>query len=120
MEGSAQSRLGQWFTTGAFALPAPFTFGNAARTAPDARSHGIANYDFTIFKNTKVTERVGIQFRTEIFNLFNQLNLAHPDGSIDDGASFGRISATRASNNGDPSIGPGEPRNVQLALKIIW
>ena len=30
---------------------------------PDVRSHGIANYDFTVFKNTPITERVGLQFR---------------------------------------------------------
>lgn len=76
--------------------------------------------DFSVFKTTAITERVAAQFRVEIFNLFNQLNLANPDGNIDDGAGFGLINATRASAAGAPGIGPGEPRNVQLALKVIW
>ena len=59
LDGSAQSRLNQWFNTAAFSLPAAFTFGNSARTMPDVRSHGINNFDFTVFKNTKITERVG-------------------------------------------------------------
>ena len=53
LDGSAQSRLNQWFNTAAFSLPAAFTFGNASRTMPDARSHGIADYNFTLFKNTQ-------------------------------------------------------------------
>ncbi|MBC8168111.1 MAG: TonB-dependent receptor, partial [Bryobacteraceae bacterium] len=77
-DGSAQSRLTQWFNTGAFSTPTPFTFGNSSRTLPDVRSHGIANYDFTLFKNTQVTERVGIQFRAEIFNLFNRVRFGYP------------------------------------------
>ncbi len=78
LDGSAQSRLNQWFNTAAFVLPPSFTFGNASRTLPDARSHGIANYDFTIFKNTTITERVGLQFRTEVFNLFNRVRFGYP------------------------------------------
>ena len=41
-----------------------------------ARSHTINNFDFTIFKNTKLTERFGLQYRTEIFNLFNRVGSA--------------------------------------------
>ena len=40
---------------------------------PDVRSHGINNFDFTLFKNTKITERTGLQFRAEVFNLFNRV-----------------------------------------------
>ena len=78
LEGAAQTRLTRWFDTTKFTLPASFTFGNLARTLPDVRSHGIANYDFTAFKNTQVTERVGIQFRAEIFNLFNRVRFGYP------------------------------------------
>ena len=79
LDGSAQSRLGQWFDTSAFAAPGPWRFGNAARTMPDARSHGANNFDFTLFKNTQITERVGLQFRAEIFNLFNRVQV-RPSG----------------------------------------
>ena len=108
----------QWFNGSVFAIPAAGTFGATKRNQfYGPRFNAI---DFSIFKNTNITERISAQFRVEIFNLFNQLNLANPDGNIDDGASFGRIGSTRATAQGNPSIGPGEPRNVQLALKIIW
>jgi hypothetical protein len=108
----------QWFNGSVFAIPAAGTFGATKRNqfyGPHFNS-----LDFSIFKNTNITERISAQFRVEIFNLFNQLNLANPDGNVDDGGSFGLISSTRATAQGNPSIGPGEPRNVQLALKIIW
>lgn len=108
LDGSAQSRLNGWFNTAAFALPASFTFGNAARTMPDARSQGIANYDFTVFKNTKVTERVGLQFRTEIFNLFNRVRFAYPGTQLGN-PQFGVISGQY-----------NDPRLVQFALRLLF
>lgn len=108
LDGSAQSRLSGWFNTAAFSLPAPFTFGNSARTMPDARSHGIANYDFTVFKNTAITERVGLQFRTEIFNLFNRVRFGYPGTSIGT-PQFGVISGQY-----------NDPRLVQFALRLLF
>jgi hypothetical protein len=108
VDGSAQSRLNDWFNTAAFVAPASFTFGNSARTMPDARSHGIANYDFTVFKNTKLTERVGLQFRTEIFNLFNRVRFAYPGTQLGN-PQFGVISGQY-----------NDPRLVQFALRLLF
>lgn len=108
LDGSAQSRLSGWFNTAAFALPPSFTFGNASRTMPDVRSHGIANYDFTVFKNTQITEKIGLQFRTEIFNLFNRVKFAYPGTSMGT-PQFGVISGQ--SN---------DPRLVQMALRLVF
>ncbi len=103
-----------WFNTAAFRNPDPGTFGTLKRNAfygPDFKS-----FDFAIFKNTPITERVSTQFRVEIFNLFNALNLGGPSGSLSGG---GLIFGTR--HGGDaPGIGFGEPRNVQFALKVIF
>lgn len=106
--GSAQSRLGQWFNTAAFSTPAAYTFGNAARTMPDMRSQGIANYDFTLFKNTQITERVGIQFRAEVFNLFNRVRFAYPGTSLGT-TQFGVVSGQL-----------NDPRLVQFALRALF
>jgi hypothetical protein len=108
LDGTAQSRLNEWFNTAAFSLPAPFTFGNASRTMPDARSHGINNLDFTVFKNTQITERVGLQFRTEVFNLLNRVRFGYPGTSL-----------------GNPQVGVfsgqyNDPRLVQLALRLTF
>jgi hypothetical protein len=108
VEGAAQTRLNQWFNTSAFQLAAPFTFGNATRSMPDARSHGIANYDFTLFKNTSFTETVGLQFRTEVFNLFNRVRFGYP-GTAMGNPQFGVISGQY-----------NEPRLVQFALRLLF
>lgn len=108
IEGPAQQRLNQWFDTSAFAAAAPFTFGNSSRTMPDVRSHGISNFDFTVFKNTQVTERVGVQFRTEIFNLFNRVRFGYP-GTAFGTPQFGIISGQL-----------NDPRLVQMALRLIF
>jgi hypothetical protein len=75
---------------------------------PDARSQGIATYDFTVFKNTAITERVGMQFRTEVFNLFNRVQFGYPGTSLGT-PQFGVISGQY--NN---------PRLVQLALRLLF
>jgi Carboxypeptidase regulatory-like domain len=108
LDGSAQSRLNQWFNTAGFSLPAAFTFGNSARTLPDVRSQGIANYDFTAFKNTQITERVGLQFRCEIFNLFNRVRFAYPGTALGN-PQFGVVSGQY-----------NDPRLVQFALRLLF
>lgn len=106
-----------WFNPRAFAAAAAGTFGNIGRNA--LRGPGFGSVDFSIFKETAVTERLRTQFRVEIFNLFNRANYSNPGGSLNAPASFGLISGTR--NGGSmPGIGFGEPRNVQLALKVLW
>ncbi|MBC7926501.1 MAG: TonB-dependent receptor [Bryobacteraceae bacterium] len=107
-DGSAQERLNGWFNTAAFSLPTPFTFGNSSRTLPDVRSHGIANYDLTVFKNTAITERVGLQFRTEIFNLFNRVRFGYPGTALGN-PQFGVISGQY-----------NDPRLVQFAIRLIF
>jgi hypothetical protein len=108
IEGPAQQRLSRWFDTTTFTHPGPWAFGNSARTLPDIRSHGIANYDFTVFKNTQITERFGLQFRTEIFNLFNRVQFGYP-GTALGVPQFGVVSGQY--NN---------PRLVQMALRLSF
>jgi hypothetical protein len=102
----AASRPNEWFNTACFTQPAAFTFGSAPRELTNVRGAGINNSDFALFKNTKVTERMGLQFRAEFFNLWNRVQFSEPGQSF--GAStFGIISAQK--NN---------PRLVQLALRL--
>jgi hypothetical protein len=58
------------------------------------------------------------EFRVEILNLFNRTNWANPTTNFSSG-SFGRLSNTRNGASA-PGLGFGEPRNVQLALKLIF
>jgi hypothetical protein len=107
----------RYFDAGAFALPAIGTFGNIGRNA--LRGPGFAAMDVSIFKRTKITERIGTEFRVEIFNLFNRNNFANPGTSLNSATTFGLITNTR-NGSGAPGLGQGEPRNVQLALKLTW
>jgi hypothetical protein len=73
--------------------------------------------DFSIFKNFTLTERVKLQLRGEIYNLFNRINLASGAGSVN---GSGVVTDTIGDFNGAPGLGPGEPRNAQLVAKIIF
>jgi len=106
LSGAAQSRLNGWFDTTAFTATPAFQFGNVARSLTDVRSHGIANYNFTIFKNTQINERFGLQFRTEIFNLFNRVQFGYP-GTALGVPQFGVVSGQY-----------NDPRLIQFALRL--
>jgi hypothetical protein len=105
-----------WLNQPAFANPAPGTQGNSGRNA--FYGPGYASTDFSVIKNTKITERIGTQFRIEMYNLFNRVNLAPPSGTV--GSGLGITADTIGDFNGAPGIGPGEAFNMQLALKIIF
>jgi hypothetical protein len=107
--GSAQSRLGQWFDTSCFAPAPDFTFGSEPRVDPQLRQQGIQNFDFAVFKTTRFgpDDRLGVQFRTEFFNIFNRVQFGPPTTNISDGTNFGIVN--NQVNN---------PRLVQFALKF--
>jgi hypothetical protein len=107
----------QWINPAVFSTPTYGTWGNLRRN--QITGPGFGDVDFSVIKNTPLgTERVHSQFRVEIFNLFNRTNLAPPYATL--GSGFGQSSDTIGDYNGAPGIGPGEPFNVQLALKIIF
>lgn len=105
-----------WFNPSAFTNPTAGTFSSLRRNSLVAP--GYSNVDLSVLKNFSITERVRAQFRVEMFNLFNRINLATPDNSVADGSANGTITTTIGNFNGAPGIGPGEPFNTQLALKI--
>jgi len=107
----------QYLNPAAFKQPANGTFGNEPRNK--YYGPGFGTVDLSTFKNTKITERLTAQLRIEIFNLFNRTNLPPPSTTLSSN-SFGRITDTVGDYNGATGIGSGEPRNVQLALKIIF
>ena len=78
---------------------------------------GFADVDFSVIKNIPIKERVTIQLRAEMFNIFNRINLATGAGSV---GGNGIVSDTIGDFNGAPGIGPGEPFNMQLVGKIIF
>jgi hypothetical protein len=108
ISGRAQDRLTKWFNTACFSQPSQFAFGNESRTDPNLRSHGIANGDVALFKNTSLTEQVKLQFRAEVFNVTNRVQFG-PPGTTLGTAQFGVVAAQR--NN---------PRLIQLSLRLTF
>ena len=107
----------QWFNPAAFADPPSGEYGTTRRG--QYFNPGFADLDFSVMKLTKITERIGLQLRADMFNLTNRLNLA-PAGDPAASDSGGTISSTIGTYFGVPGIGPGEPYNTQFAAKIIF
>ncbi len=117
-------------------VPGTRHFGNERRNSlvgPDYR-----NWDFAIYKNTALTERLNMQLRAEFFNALNHPNFASPflplfiadpgaNGfSLNSGgnrevgtAGFG-LGATGDVGIGNPFLGGGGPRGIQLAAKFTF
>ena len=114
-----------WFNPAAFAFPNPGSFGTFGRN--QLYGPNFKDVDLSFVKTTPVTERVSAQLRFELFNIFNRANLGNPTflganlliplpGS---NVPFTLpITSTNGEQFGLPGIGPGEPFNVQLALKL--
>ena len=102
----------QWFDPASFTDNAVGTLGNAGRGL--VRGPGYWGTNFSVQKDTRITEGKIFQMRLEVFNLFNHANFANPNGDV---ASplFGQITSLR------PYVVTNEPsRLVQLAGKFIF
>jgi hypothetical protein len=76
---------------------------------------GFLNTDFSVTKNTKVTERFNLQFRAEMFDVFNHPNFGNPSLVATNSGSFGHIQNTRF-----PTGDFGSARQIQFALKLVF
>jgi outer membrane receptor protein involved in Fe transport len=100
---TTDEEIKQWFNTSAFVANALGTFGTAGRNA--MRGPGSMTLDFGLNKTFPVTDSLKLQFRAEAFNLLNHANFNLPEGSRSSG-NFGRI------------LSAGDPRIMQLALRV--
>jgi hypothetical protein len=64
-------------------------------------------FDVGLSKVTSITERVGLEFRWDVFNVFNNVNFANPNNDLQDQTDFGRITNTI-----------GGPRVMQFGMKL--
>jgi len=94
-----------WFNTSAFAFPPRGSFGNAGRNILDGPGYHSVNASLS--KNTALSERINLQFRTEVFNLFNHPNFNLPDNFLGS-PTFGRTTSAR------------DPRHIQFGLKLLF
>jgi outer membrane receptor protein involved in Fe transport len=109
----------QYLNPNSFAVPAAGTYGNLRRN--QVVGPGFEDVDMSLLKNIPIyKEAVRAQFRVEMFNVFNRVNLAQPLNNLGYGSAFGWSTSTIGVSYGAPGIGSGEPYNTQLALKIIF
>ena len=81
-------------------------FGNLGRNI--LRGFSQKRIDLGLSKNTKLTERVGLEFRWDVFNVLNNVNFATPNNVIGEaGTDFGKITDTI-----------GGPRVMQFGMKV--
>jgi hypothetical protein len=137
--GAAQlSKPSQWFDPSIFVLPAAGKFGNAGRNI--LCGPGLKNFDFSLSKDTKLAERLGLEFRAEFFNLFNHPNFDVPvntQGPNGNGGNGDAIFTGRKSSPCDPASDPQgcgilapnvgrifrtatPSRQIQFALKLTF
>jgi hypothetical protein len=111
------STIARWINPAAFAPPASKTFGNAPRDV--ARGPGAWQIDLGLGKHVPVTERFGLEFRADFFNIFNHPQYGLPQADIT-GSGFGSIIQTVNTTTPVSPVGTGTPREIQLGLRIVF
>ena len=107
--------IAQWINPAAFAVPAADTWGDSPRDV--ARGPGVWQIDMGMAKQIPLTERVGLQFRTEVFNIFNHPQYGLPNATILVNG-FGSITSTVNTTTPVSPVGEGTPREFQFALRL--
>lgn len=103
---AGQDPRGLWFNPAAFAYPTLHVEGDAGRN--QLQTPGIANWDMSLFKSAKITERLAAQLRVEAFNLFNHTIFGVPNTEWPS-PTFGRITSTQI-----------DQRHLQLGLRLTF
>lgn len=107
----------QWFNPNAFLAPPAGSgfYGNLGRDT--LIGPGLATWDFSAFKTTKMSERLAVQFRAEIFNLLNRANFNTPNLiTFTSSATGTKTSGTAGAITSTSTTS----RQIQFGLKLIW
>ena len=103
----------KWFDPGAFSQPSPMTFGNAGKNP--VTGPGRDNWNLSLYKDFKITERAGFQFKAESFNSFNHTQFNAVDTGVISGSVGGGNNATAGNLTGTT-----DPRVFQLGAKAYF
>ncbi|HXY07194.1 MAG TPA: carboxypeptidase-like regulatory domain-containing protein [Terriglobales bacterium] len=104
-----KTNSGFYFNPNTFQDPLPLGTFNVGTQRSICCGPGTQDWDFAVHKQFSISEARYIQFRAEMFNIFNHTNFYNPDGHFSDGPTeFGRITQAQ------------DPRLVQFALKFYF
>lgn len=106
--GNPSDPVNRYFDPSAFASPGGHALGNGARLYEDLRGFGGAYEDLGIMKYWSLGETARLQFRFEALNIFNRHYFQNPQTGLGAG-EFGNVVTTG-----------GEPRNMQVGLRLHW
>ena len=109
----------QWFNPKAFVAPPPNSgfYGDVGRDT--YIGPGLATWDFSVLKDTRIRERLGLQFRAELFNLLNRSNFNTPNLIVftpPTAANPTGVSGTAGAITSTSTTS----RQVQFGLKLLW
>jgi Carboxypeptidase regulatory-like domain len=107
----------QWINPAAFVTPASGTWGNSPRNV--ARGPGAWQMDMGLGKQIPLSEQARLQFRTEVFNVFNHPQYGLPNATILVNG-FGSITSTVNTTTPVSPVGEGTPREFQFALRFTF
>jgi hypothetical protein len=113
----------QWVNTTAFGAASCFQITSDGRCYGTLRRNqihgpGFRDVDLGVSKSFVITERLKAQFKADMFNVFNRINLASGPGAFSYGS--GQVTDTIGDFNGAPGLGPGEAFNTVLSLKLTF
>ena len=101
-----------------FFIPCAGTVGNSRRN--QLIGPGLSQWDASVIKDTKITERLTVQFRWEVYNLLNRANFFYLPNNTLNGGDLGKITKTPDVASGNPVVAQGGPRNMNFALKFVF
>jgi hypothetical protein len=102
-----------------FYRPCDGTVGNSQRN--QLIGPGLAQLDMSVIKNTRITEKLAVQFRWEVYNVLNRGNFYYfPNNIVDTSQTFGQVKETSDVAAGNPVVAQGGPRNMNFALKFVF
>jgi hypothetical protein len=111
----------QWFNPNAFIYPTSTSgfYGNLGRDTFEGP--GLATWDFSTLKDTRISERFNLEFRAEIFNILNRANFNTPNLIVATLAAPPNTTIPVVSPTGGKVQGTSTPsRQVQFGLKLLF
>jgi hypothetical protein len=106
-----------WFNPLVFGRPKDGELGNTGRNF--LRGPGFTNFDLSLFKDFKFTERIKLQYRAEFFNIFNSLQWFGVNTGISVPNPNSPLLPTNQGSSGQLS-NARDSRKIQMALKISF
>lgn len=100
--------IDRWFDTSVFAPVSAFAIGDTGRVLPDVRKDGLINFNMSLAKGFRLSERFALRLRGEFFNVFNTPSFGMPVNGVSN-AAFGVVNSQA-----------NKPRSVQLGARVTW